>query len=176
MKTARNAWVVVVSAVALSVVGWGSRISYRSGETAHGMLRLSWRMRAEQNEICRERSPAELAALPVHMRMPRVCESRPVAYRLTLAIDGGRPDTMIVLPAGAKRDRPTYVLRDSLLAPGRHRVAVAFERTDLHENPALRFDGYLAITAGRIELITIADEGDRLTHIGTRVAPVTPNR
>ena len=168
MKTMRMLSILTVSAVMLLLIGWGSRISYQSGENDHGMLRLSWRLRGQKIEACRDRTTAELDALPAHMRTPRVCESRAVPYRLILSIDKGKPDTTFVLAAGAKHDRPFYVLRDSLLAPGPHHVAVTFARSDTTDASLVQFTGNLNLEAGRIELITLSEDGRRLAHRRTQ--------
>ena len=135
-------------------------------------------MRPDRAETCRDRTQAELDALPVHMRTPRVCEQKVIPYRLIVRIDDGRPDTTVVLPAGARHDRPIYVLRDTLLAPGEHFVSVAFEndgddardsdddhgehedeKDDRDDDHALRFERKLHLVAGRIELITLGSDG-----------------
>jgi hypothetical protein len=167
MKPMRALAMVAASAVMLLLIGWGSRIHYQSGENEHGMLRLSWRMRGQKIEACRDRTPAELEALPVHMRTPRLCESRAVPYRLILSIDHGKPDTTTVLPAGAKHDRPFYILRDSLLRPGAHHVAVTFARSDTSAASVVEFNGNLNLRPGRIELITLTEDGRRLAHRNT---------
>jgi hypothetical protein len=65
--------VVAVSALFLALIGWGTRADYQRATDQHALLRLSWRMRGERLENCRDRTPAELEALPVHMRTPRIC-------------------------------------------------------------------------------------------------------
>ena len=155
--------VVAVSALFLALIGWGTRAGYERATDQHALLRLSWRMRGERLENCRDRTPAELEALPVHMRTPRICETTAVPYRITLRIDGGPTDTTTVLPAGAKHDRPIYVLRDVALVPGHHRVTIRSERAD-GKGSALEFDDELYFIGGYIELITLADPGRQLVH------------
>jgi hypothetical protein len=168
MKPMRLVSMVLISTAMLLLIGWGSRIHYQSGETGHGLVRLSWRMRGQNIETCRDRTTAELDALPVHMRTPRLCESRTVPYRLILSIDGGQADTTIVMPSGAKHDRPFYVLRDSLLGPGLHHVAVTFARSDTSAASVVQFNGTLKLRPGQIELITLTDDGERLAHRSTQ--------
>ena len=155
--------IVAASALMLGLIGWGSRADYRGASAEHALLRLSWRMRGERIENCRDRTQAELDALPVHMRTPRICETTPVPYRITVRIDGGPADTMTVLPAGAKHDRPIYVLRDIVMTPGEHRVIVNSARAD-NEAGMLEFDDEVYFLPGYIELITLADLGDALIH------------
>ena len=161
-----NRWrvvpIIVVSTFAMLFVGWCSRLPFQAMESRSAMLRLSWRMRPERNELCRDRTQAELDALPVHMRTPRVCETRVVPYRLIVQIGAGRADTSLILPAGAKHDRPVYVLRDTLLAPGAPQVRVVFERADSSLVGPLRFERTVRLQAGFIELITLQEETGRL--------------
>ncbi len=162
MSKLRIVLMVAVSALAVLLIGWGSRAPYQATDSNEALLRLSWRMRPERNEQCRDRTQAELDALPVHMRTPRVCETSVVPYRLILQIGDGAADTTTVLPAGAKHDRPIYLLRDSLLAPGSRRVRVAFERADSASAKALSFDATLRFAPGHIELITL--DAGQLVH------------
>jgi hypothetical protein len=169
MSTMRTMLIGAVSALLIAVIGWGSRAPYQAAAGDHALLRLSWRMRGERSENCRDRTAQELEALPVHMRTPRVCERAPqIPYRLVVAIDGGKPDTTLTLPAGAKHDRPIYVLRDSALSPGPHHVSVMFARADHATQPPLTFDAVLDFGAGFIELITIAEDSPRLIHHSAR--------
>jgi len=164
MNRPRMVGMTVLSIIALLLIGWGSRAPYRASAGHDALLRLSWRMRPERNELCRERSAEELAALPVHMRAPRVCETHSVPYQLILQIGDGAPDTTVVLAAGARHDRPIYVLRDSLLAPGARRVRVTFERVDTSHPAPMILDDTIRFERGHIELITISSDGRTLEH------------
>jgi hypothetical protein len=157
-----------VTAVCTIFLGWLSRAPYDPPGSDGGLLRLSWRLRGEKVETCRPRTQAELDALPVHMRTPEVCESRRVAYRLVVQLDGHAPDTTIVLPGGARADRPVYVLRETPLAPGPHRVLVTFTGLSAHDDaPQLSLEADLDARPGRVELITLDPEGHRLVHVRT---------
>jgi hypothetical protein len=145
---------LAVSSVLLLLIGWGSRASYQTGQLDVAQLRLSWRIRGERIESCRDRTQQELDALPVHMRTPRLCQTRALPYLLVLSIDHGIPDTTMLHPAGARHDRPIYVFRDTVLAAGRHHVRVSFVRADSAAQP-LRFDG---------TLITLNSESTQLVH------------
>ena len=162
MSSLRIVLMIVVSAAAVLLLGWGSRAPYQATESEAALLRLSWRMRPERNEQCRDRTQAELDALPVHMRTPRICETSVVPYRLILQIGDGMADTTVILPAGARHDRPIYVLRDSLLTPAPYRVQVTFERADSTRVNVLRFDQTVKFAAGHIELVTLSDDGRTL--------------
>lgn len=154
VQRVRAAAVILVAMVSL---GWLSRAPWDQPAAAHGLLRLSWRMHGERVETCRARTPAELDKLPVHMRTDEVCAARLVAYRLVLQVDDAAPDTIRVLPGGARGDRPLFVLRDTPLAAGRHRVRVRFEREGPARDaaPPLVLDTNLVASAGRIDLVTL---------------------
>jgi hypothetical protein len=157
----------VVTAAVILGIGWLSRAPYHQPAAAEGMLRLSWRLVAEREETCRARTPAELEALPVHMRTPEICDGRLVAYRLMLRIDDAPADTTRVMPGGARADRPLFVLREIPLQPGRHRVRLQFEReaaSGAAPSP-LVLDTILHAEPGAIELITIDAAARRFRHL-----------
>ena len=164
MSYGRGLLMIITSAAFLLLIGWGSRIELGGSDDQYGMLRLSWRVRPERIESCRDRTQAELDALPVHMRTPRICEARSTPYRLIVEIDDGRPDTTIMVGAGARQDRPIYVLRDTLLATGEHEVDVVFEREDSLRTTALRFEEEVRFSAGQIVLITLSEDGKSLVN------------
>ncbi|HEX6308128.1 MAG TPA: hypothetical protein VFZ69_08075 [Longimicrobiales bacterium] len=156
---------VLVTALAATGIGWLSRAPYDPPGNDAALLRLSWRFRAEASEQCRPRTQAELDALPVHMRTPEICEKELHAYLLVLRIDDGAADTLRVLPGGLRADRPAYVLRDTALAPGPHRIHVSFFREDTGAGrapPALQLDTALHMTRGAIDLITLDAPARRL--------------
>jgi hypothetical protein len=145
---------------------------------------LSWRLRGEKDEECRARTPDELAALPAHMRSPEICEGHLISYRLTMRIDNGPPLTRTIVPAGAKGDRPIFVMQDQGLEPGEHDVEVAFEpiRVDEEDEAGdredeagdeeettaarrpLHFRSRIKVTRGQIVLITLSDDATTLVQ------------
>jgi hypothetical protein len=98
----------------------------------HSLLRLAWRMAGAQIRLCRELEQEELLRLPAHMRQPRQCEDHVVPYRLSLRLDGETRLERVVLPRGAKSDRPIYVSEELSLVPGRYRMEVRFEPDPRH--------------------------------------------
>lgn len=159
----RPVHVVLVTLVATLALGWLARAPYDPPGGEHGVLRLSWRLRGERTETCRTRTAAELEALPAHMRTPEVCEARLLAYHLVQQVGDAVPDTATVVPGGVRGDRPLFVLRETPLPPGAHRVRVSLARTDGAGAPLL-FDEVLAVSAGAVELITLDAEAGRLVH------------
>lgn len=163
MRNDRRALLVLVTLLATSALGWLARAPYDPPDGEHGVLRLSWRLRGERTETCRTRTAAELEALPVHMRTPQVCAGQLVGYLLTLQVDEAAPDTATVLPGGARGDRPLFILRETPLSPGPHRVRVTLARSD-GRGAAFTLDTVLTAAAGAVELITLDAEGGRLVH------------
>jgi hypothetical protein len=105
----------------------GSAVSYTESAGEHAMVRLSWRAVGERIEECRQATPAELAALPPHMRRGEICEGQLAPFRLKVAIDGSSVFQGRVRPGGLREDRPAYVLQEFRVEPGPHRLSVEFE-------------------------------------------------
>ena len=89
-------------------------------------LRLALRTTDASVEICRDRTPAELEALPAHMRQPRLCERHTLPYRLRVEVDGEAVLDRVLEPGGARSDRPLVFDERVALAPGPARLAVSF--------------------------------------------------
>jgi hypothetical protein len=165
MTPVRAVAVIGASALFTVLLGWLARAPY-DPPGAGGLLRLSWRFRGERIENCRQRTQAELDALPVHMRTPEVCDGRNAAYELIVQVDDQKADTMEVKPGGARGDRPVFVLRDVPLSPGPHRVRVRFGRPGAESGEAaLALDTRMQAEPNRIELITLDADADRLLHV-----------
>lgn len=153
---------VLLAAAATAALGFASRAPYTPGDPDVSLLRLSWRLRGQKVETCRDRTQEELDALPVHMRTPQVCTGHLVAYRLTLRIDGEVADTATYLPAGAKGDRPIFVLHDERLEAGRHEVEVEFVPAETLPGTtltSLHYRGEVEAVPGRIQMVTLGDGG-----------------
>ena len=99
-------------------------------EAVGALIRLSWRTASERIEHCRRLSVEEIAELPVHMRREEVCEGRLVPYRLRVALDDSMVIDEVVQPAGARGDRPLFVLRDLAVPAGEYVVTVDWSRVD----------------------------------------------
>lgn len=127
-RTFARGLAVFVTGAAVLALGALSRIPYTPAGAGHGVLRLSWRVRGERVTECRRLTPEELEALPLHMRRPEVCEGRIAPYRLRVVIDGAVVEDTLIRAAGAREDRPIYVLRDFTLAQGVYAVDIAFTR------------------------------------------------
>ncbi len=93
-------------------------------------LRLSWSARPERLEVCRERSDAELAERPAHMRQRMECEGRSATYALTVMVDEDTLEESVVQGSGMRQDRAVHLLRRHPVGSGAHRVRVRFVRRE----------------------------------------------
>jgi len=108
-----------------------SRMPYPASGDDQAVLRLSWRIRAEQmGAECRRPSQEELEALPPHMRNPDACVGSLRPFRLRVRVDGRTVVDDRVRPGGARGDRPVYVFRDVPVTPGERRVHLTFEQEE----------------------------------------------
>ncbi|NIP58452.1 MAG: hypothetical protein GWM92_09285 [Gemmatimonadetes bacterium] len=122
--------VLLAAAAALALAGL-SRMPYRASGDDQALLRLSWRIRAEQTGAeCRRPSEEELEALPLHMRNPDGCVGSLRPFRLRVRVDGRTVVDDRVRPAGARGDRPVYVFRDVAVSAGERRVHLTFDQED----------------------------------------------
>ena len=90
-------------------------------------IRLAVRTSAGKLEICRDVPPEELAQLPIHMRQSRICEVRPVAYRLTLSVDGVAVRAIHAERRGLRSDRALVIDDLVPVAAGRRTLVVVLE-------------------------------------------------
>jgi hypothetical protein len=164
MNRSRSFAAAVATAVLVLIIAALSRAPYSPPATGDGVLRLAWRSNTHVQEICRPRTQAELDALPVHMRTPEACSRERAEYRLVLAIDAARADTMRVVGGGIRGDRPAFVMQERDLAPGSHRVRVSFapHTAGGSAGPQLHLDTTLVFARGRVHLVTLDTEGARL--------------
>jgi len=149
-----------------------SRVPISGASDEEALLRLSWRTIGIRIEECRRRTEEELAALAAHMRTPEVCTGRQAEYALSVVVDGDTVVQDTLIPAGARRDRPIYVFEDVPLVPGQYHVAVDFEALlpegyDPEGRPvSFSWEGEVALTSGRIALITLDEAGTGLAPRG----------
>jgi hypothetical protein len=156
---------LVVTGVALAAL---SSVPYVAEAPGPAIVRLSWRYRIAPTQECRTRTAEELAALPVHMRTPEVCERGIPSYRMSMQIDGDSIFEDVIRPAGAAGDRPLYVHRDLQVNPGVHRIEVRFVplADGGAEEGGLSFDRSVTISPGEVALVTYDSKADRLELVG----------
>jgi hypothetical protein len=146
----------------------GSQAPWRAHADDEARIRLSWRTVSEPVSACRTPTPEELAALPPHMRMQQICERRHVPFRLRVEIDGRRVRDALLRPPGARGDRPLHVFEELRVAPGSHRLVIAFEEArepvadDGRAPVALALDATLELAPRDVALVGLDETGERL--------------
>jgi hypothetical protein len=160
MKSLGVAGIVAVMVLAVAA---GSRVPYAAPHGDDAVLRLSWRSTITAREQCRQRTAAELEALPVHMRTPEVCTRDEATYVLITQVGDERADTIALLRGGVKGDRPLFVRSERRLPPGEHRVYVSLERASASGRESLAaMDTVLELRAGHVLLVTTDADGRTL--------------
>jgi hypothetical protein len=160
----KRVWIALCTAALTLPVAALARAPYSPPGAVDAGLRFSWRMSVSAKENCRPRTPAELAALPIHMRTPEVCTRDVASYALITRIDDITADTIQLVRGGVKGDRPLFVLEERTLSPGRHRVRVHLERMATSGTEILAaLDTVLSMDAGAVQLITLESEARRLS-------------
>ena len=81
------------------------------------------------SELCRDRTPEELAALPAHMRSPQICERARAPVRVRVRVDGAEVHRSSHAAAGAWSDGPGIALLRLSIPAGEHDVEIAIGDT-----------------------------------------------
>jgi hypothetical protein len=151
----------VAAAVAATAAGVAlSNVGMRVAPQDESLLRLSWRAQAERVERCRVPSAEDLAGLPQHMRPAEICEGRLASFRLVVELDGATVIDRELRPAGAREDRPTYVLEVMPIAPGPHRLVVGFSAIGEFAVPPLRVESTIEPGPRDVVLVTREPGGE----------------
>ncbi|MEQ9569436.1 MAG: hypothetical protein RLN75_04545 [Longimicrobiales bacterium] len=150
--------------VSLALVGLlaaASRVPIPALDADSAVVRLSWRLRAEEGAECRRPTQEELDRLPVHMRNPDACIGDLAPYELRVDVDGTARVSRIVRPAGVRGDRPIFVYDELRLAPGRHTLSVRFGVQDAgnDDDPVLSLETTVDLEGGRVLLVTRGADG-----------------
>lgn len=156
---------IAVAMLLVAGVGWIAHLPL--GEPAAGAaLRVALRTPLAQVEICRDRPAEELAALPVHMRQPRLCEVTAIDYRLRVTVDGRTVVDRLLAHRGVRKNRPLVADETISAVPGVHRVVVRFEPesaippgADAPPLVTALFDSDVELVAGRVRLLALAGDG-----------------
>lgn len=169
MTLGRSAVAILVGLVLTVALAAGSRVPWNADSSQDAQLVLSWRGVSESRDLCREPTEEDLAGLPSHMRPDRICEESLAEFRLTLALDGVVLVDRAVRPAGARNDRPIYVLERIPVAPGSHRIEVGFNpiastansasNNSIGESTGIELDQTANFESGKVVLVT--RDGDR---------------
>jgi hypothetical protein len=122
---------VVAGVVFLLVMRWMSAVPVSTTAGDDAVLRVAFRLRPERVEVCRDRTPEELAGVPVHMRQLQVCIGQSATYRLEVSRDREVLVDEIVHGGGLRHDRPIYASREWTVRPGPGEVEVRLARQEV---------------------------------------------
>lgn len=162
---------LVVVVVALLGLRWMSDVPVSTSAGDEAVLRVAFRLRPERVEVCRDRTPDELAGVPMHMRQLQLCVGQSATYRLEVRRDDAVLVDEVVHGGGLRRDRPIYVSREWLVPPGVADVEVRLSREEpqaredtLHREQATRgveplaFEEHLVFAPRKVVLVTYDEE------------------
>lgn len=96
----------------------------------HGLVRLSFTHSGARN--CRERTSAELAALPKNMRAARICDRHRAPVRIEMDVDGQTVLAKELRPSGIAGSGPSRIYHRLVLPKGLHHVELR-----LNDDPAV---------------------------------------
>ncbi|MFQ5537942.1 MAG: hypothetical protein ACE5GJ_10895 [Gemmatimonadota bacterium] len=163
----RIAATVLSLALLLSIAAL-SRVPVSFSDPDQALVRLSWKVQGVTLEKCRERTPEELARLPVHMRNPKACIGHIAPYLLTVDMDGRRILSDTARAPGARGDRPIPVFAEIPVAPGTYRFDVRFDAI-IPEGaepppglPRVDWAGQVTVGSREVALLTLDEESGHL--------------
>jgi ferredoxin/coenzyme F420-reducing hydrogenase delta subunit len=115
---------VLLAFAVAGVVGLVSDFSYAAPSPEGAELVVTFKHPGRSSEECRELTPEEIAARPVHMRQQQVCDRRRSHVRLRVSLDGEPVFTESYPPGGVWGDGNSVAVETLEVPPGTHRVLV----------------------------------------------------
>jgi hypothetical protein len=177
-----------VLVAALALLAGMSRVPWHPESGSGSTLRLSWRVRGELEQRCRQATAEEMAAQAAHMRQTTVCDPPRVApYRLTVRLNDTTVHRAQLRGSGRAGEGTLYIIEEFAVAPGPQRLSVRLERLgDSHAAPTeavaadtrrptrhavpplLTLDTTVMVAGRRVVLVTYDAEREALVIAGTR--------
>lgn len=111
-------------------IAHGSHVPLTLEDGTGAVLRVAFAARPERIEVCRTLTPAELEALPAHMRQPVSCEGTTAQYELEVRRDGEVLSRERLRGGGMRSDRQLYVFHETAIPAGRSTIEVRLARLD----------------------------------------------
>ena len=115
---------VALAFAVAAAVGVVSDLGYAAPRPDGAELVVTFKHPGRTSDDCRELTPEELAALPVHMRQQKVCARRRSPVRLRVSLDGQPLLARSYPPSGVWGDGNSVAVERLDLPPGEHRVLV----------------------------------------------------
>jgi hypothetical protein len=114
------------------VMGLVSDAVYAAPRAEGSELVVSFKHPGAVSENCHTLSEEDLAAKPVHMRKPVVCERERAPVRLAVLVDGSPVVEKSFAPTGIWGDGNSVAIERIPVAPGEHRVEIAIGDSHVH--------------------------------------------
>ncbi len=172
-------------------IAHGSHVPLTLEDGAGAVLRVAFAARPERIEACRTLTPAELEALPAHMRQPVSCEGTTAQYELEVRRDGEVLSRERLRGGGMRSDRQLYVFHETAIPVGPSTIEVRLARLDAaatavaaEQAPAdsartRRHDGEVppllelreSVTLGAREVVLVTYDGATRTLRAVRPTP-----
>jgi len=121
----------VLAVIVAGGVGIVSDLGYASPRVEGSELIVTFKHPGRIEENCRERTPEELARIPVHMRQARVCDRERASVRMRVKMDDRVLVEKAYAPKGIWHDGNSVAVETIPVAPGAHAIEV--EVGDSHE-------------------------------------------
>lgn len=169
-------------------IAHGSHVPLSLEDGAGAVLRVAFAARPERIEACRTLTPAELEALPAHMRQPVSCEGTTAQYELEVRRDGAVLSRERLRGGGMRSDRQLYVFHETAIPVGPSTIEVRLARLDTaitvvgaptDSARARRHDGEVppllelreSVTLGAREVVLVTYDGATRTLRAVRPTP-----
>lgn len=135
------------------LIYFASDAPYAASRPAESLIKLTFKHPGKIAEDCRERTPEELARMPVHMRKAKDCERTRPPVHVEFSLDG-RVLLARTFPAtGIMKDGPSYAYETFLVSPGSHKIVVDMRDSLRAEGFDYTFSRDLTLDPGSVAVI-----------------------
>lgn len=122
---------VVTFGLCAGVAWLSANPSWQSLAPGDALVRISFSHGGDKSASCRDRTPAELAALPKNMRRAQVCDRQRPPVQVELDVDGTRVLARELPPSGLRGSGVSRIYQRVTVPAGGHDFAAR-----LRDNPA----------------------------------------
>jgi hypothetical protein len=156
-RRAKRLFRAVLAGSLLSVpavlIYFASDAPYAASHPGESLVKLTFKHPGRIQEDCRERTPQELARMPVHMRKAKDCErTRPPVY-VEFSLDGNLLLARTFPPTGIMKDGPSYAYETFPVPPGSHKVVVNMRDSLRKEGYDHSFERDIPLAPGAVAVI-----------------------
>ncbi|MCP4007717.1 MAG: hydrogenase iron-sulfur subunit [bacterium] len=115
---------VTTAVITAMIIGLVSDLNYSAPQADGSQLVVTFKHPGQMSEDCHELSEEEKAALPVHMRLEKICDRGRSDVRLAVYLDGASVLERAYPPAGFWGDLNSLAIEEINVKPGEHLVGV----------------------------------------------------